>query len=343
MQTTAAELHLVEIQTQVRLAIIRIVINTDASKYTLLGITLYVAQSVFLKLSLATFFLRVVMERWQRWVIISSVSVYTAYSFAFLFTCIFQCGNPSHVLMSRLANKCMSWDILGPLFYIHGCLNAVVDWILVFLPIFVMRKTKLARTAKISVFCILALGALGSIASLARLAFMDGYDWKAPDYYPQALKTTLCTVLEPGLGIVAGSLATLRPLLRIIRNRLSQSWPMSKFCTTTDSDTETGPSPPVSSGPSVKKPQGEFAVYGFADDFEAEPLGGVTTIISKTDSDAEKGQIITTLPSTIHGNVRDSKLETVVPLEWENALPTFPQAISSSLSPTRSTNLHAKP
>lgn len=91
---------------------------------------LYILTTVIFKLSLAVFFLRVVNQRWQRQVIIGSVTLYTLFGTAWLFVAIFQCGSPANYGANEAAGKCLPFQtVLRPLNYTHGVLNAVTDWI----------------------------------------------------------------------------------------------------------------------------------------------------------------------------------------------------------------------
>ncbi|GAB7356532.1 hypothetical protein MBLNU459_g7276t1 [Dothideomycetes sp. NU459] len=178
----------------------------------IIEIAFYCCTMIFLKLSLAVFFLRVCLERWQRWIIIISATIYTLYTVGYLFVAIFQCGNPGNFLLARLDQKCLSWSTIAPLNYIHGSLNAVTDWGFAVLPIFVLQRSNMPPRAKWSVCGILALGALGSVASVVRLAYIQVLHEGSTTFFHDSVSIAICSIIEPGLGITAASLATLRPL-----------------------------------------------------------------------------------------------------------------------------------
>lgn len=91
---------------------------------------LYILTTVIFKLSLAVFFLRIVNRKWQRRVIIGSVTIYTCFGVAWLFIAVFQCGSPTAYYQNEVAGKCLPFKtVLRPLNYIHGVLNALTDWI----------------------------------------------------------------------------------------------------------------------------------------------------------------------------------------------------------------------
>lgn len=218
----------------------------------------YICAMVFLKLSLAVFFLRVCIERWQRWIIYGSASIYTLYAFAYLFVAVFECGNPANILVFEIEGRCIPWSVLGPINYIHGSLNAVTDWIFAILPIFVLYKSNLPSQAKYSACGILALGALGSICSLVRLGYIHVLDEKLGVFFRDAASIAIASVIETGLGITAASLATLRPLFQscMESHRTGKRNPKMGIQKRIHEDPEQGSA----------EDHGELAPYGFADD-----------------------------------------------------------------------------
>ncbi|KEQ69501.1 hypothetical protein M436DRAFT_22488, partial [Aureobasidium namibiae CBS 147.97] len=174
---------------------------------------LYILTTIIFKLSLAVFFLRVVNQRWQRQVIIGSVSLYTLFGTAWLFVAIFQCGNPGDYGKNEALGKCLPFQtVLRPLNYTHGVFNAVTDWIFAIIPIFVVRSAQMHKQQKITVCTILGLGVLGSICSLVRLAYVDVIGVELQDLLVSAPNFAIVSIIELGLGITAACLATLRPL-----------------------------------------------------------------------------------------------------------------------------------
>ncbi|CAD0107039.1 unnamed protein product [Aureobasidium uvarum] len=68
------------------------------------------------------------------------------------------------------------------------------------------------RQQKITVCTILGLGVLGSICSIVRLAYVDVIGVMLEDLLVSAPNYAIVSIIELGLGITAGCLATLRPL-----------------------------------------------------------------------------------------------------------------------------------
>ena len=166
---------------------------------------------IVFKIALGMFFLRIVIRPWQRYVVYGTIAVNTIYGVGFLFFEIFQCGNPKYFLEKELTGKCVSNEVLLGVNLSHGILNAVTDWILCILPIFVLRKAKLPRVAKISAGFVLLVGNIGSVCSIIRLLFVKGFTPGA-GFFLTSINFTIWSMAECGVGIIAASLATLRPL-----------------------------------------------------------------------------------------------------------------------------------
>jgi hypothetical protein len=92
-------------------------------------------------------------------------------------------------------------------------MNATVDWIMALLPIYPIWNLQMPRIAKFWAYILLMLGATGSIVSLIRFAYVKGLQ-PGQDFFKLTGKFALYSTIEPGLGIAAVCLGTLRPLFR---------------------------------------------------------------------------------------------------------------------------------
>ncbi|CAD0081440.1 unnamed protein product, partial [Aureobasidium vineae] len=177
----------------------------NALEFVVLELAFYIMTSLFLKLSLAVFFLRIVVAKWQRYTIIIGTSIFSLFTLAFFFVAVFQCGPPSQFLLNNAKGKCLPWSVTGPLNYIHGTLNAITDWIFVSLPMLVIRNANMNRKGKASVIGVLAIGVLGSVACFKRHRI-----------FSKAATIAIASIIEIGLGVTAACLATLRPLFKSV-------------------------------------------------------------------------------------------------------------------------------
>ena len=89
------------------------------------------------------------------------------------------------------------------------------------------------RATKISSGFLLSLGAIGSISSLIRLIYVPGLK-NGPDFFQNAINIGVWSVIEPGLGIIAASLATLRPLFKSCMEKTRNSSAASRSTNSKD-------------------------------------------------------------------------------------------------------------
>jgi hypothetical protein len=76
-------------------------------------------------------------------------------------------------------------------------------------------NSQMPRSVKISAGFLLSLGAIGSISSLIRLVYVPGLK-NGPNFFSNAINIGIWSIAEPGFGILAACLATLRPLFRFM-------------------------------------------------------------------------------------------------------------------------------
>ncbi|THX60529.1 hypothetical protein D6D06_01228 [Aureobasidium pullulans] len=174
----------------------------------------YAITGVFLKISLGLFFLRIIVEPWQRMVIYICMAISTIYGFIYFGIVTFGCGDPQKFLLRTVEQKCLSIEnVTIPASYVHTALNAATDWIMALLPIVTIWNLNMPRVTKFWAYLLLALGAAGSIVSLIRFGYVDGLR-PGKHFFKQSAKFALYSTVEPGLGIAAVSFATLRPLFK---------------------------------------------------------------------------------------------------------------------------------
>ncbi|KAK3071591.1 hypothetical protein LTR53_008361 [Teratosphaeriaceae sp. CCFEE 6253] len=181
--------------------------------YLLADIALYIATTIVFKIAPGLFFLRIMVDKWQRYTIYGTVGFVFVYGIGFFFFAVFQCGNPAHFLEKQILGTCVTGDALYAVNLTAGIINAVADWILALLPVFLLRKAQMPLPAKITAGCLMALGAVGSISSIVRLLFLNSFR-PGPNFFWTSLKLTVWSIIECGLCISAASLATLRPLFQ---------------------------------------------------------------------------------------------------------------------------------
>jgi hypothetical protein len=200
---------------------------------------LYILTTVALKISLAIFFLKIVVRTWQRRVIWVVTAIYTVYAIAFAFVAVFQCGIPTNFLIKEAVGICIHDDVLQPLNYVHASLNAISDWTFACLPIFVLWNAQMPRSAKILAGFLLSLGAVGSIISLVRIIYIPGLK-TGPTFFDNAINIGVFSLIEPALGLNATCLATLRPLFKDLASKVRNTTDTTENSCQTPSDNSKG-------------------------------------------------------------------------------------------------------
>ena len=213
----------------------------NIAQFVQLSEVFYILTTTFLKVSLGLFFLRVLTKRWQRLLFYAILTIGVVYGLLYFFVALFQCGNPAHIadnLYASTADQCLPEAIHLTAGYIYGIINILADWTFVLIPISVLVDSDLDRRSKISVSIVMGLGAVGSISAVLRMVYLRGLDmttlsslngevleydfWNQHDNTTteQSVKATIWATAEPGTGIIAASIAILRPLLRQVMSEV---------------------------------------------------------------------------------------------------------------------------
>lgn len=110
-----------------------------------------------LKLSLGTFFLRIITSPWQRGVVYTVMVAATFANLTESFYLIFMCGNPHSFLEKILLDKCAPTISMAFVAYGQATVNTLTDITLALLPISILWKANMKRGQKITVGLILTL------------------------------------------------------------------------------------------------------------------------------------------------------------------------------------------
>lgn len=193
----------------------------DRSQLSFAEIIAYDFGQILFKLSLAVLFMRLVIERWQKLVIVTSVTLFVVYSIGTLLVVIFQCGDPSSIDLQDGSKGCLSFDgVVGPVLYILATFNAVIDWIFALLPITVIRKLQMKPEDKRSVIFMILLACSCSAVSIVRIPFQKDLELTPNFYAKDKNSISYVSCVESGFGIIVASAATYRPLLRLSKARI---------------------------------------------------------------------------------------------------------------------------
>ncbi|KAG8626464.1 hypothetical protein KVT40_005409 [Elsinoe batatas] len=173
----------------------------------------YSVDMTMVKLALAAFYFKVLpRDTWQRHVVVIATGLFTLYTITLGFVFLFQCGNP----MDIESTNCLPDAPLLATSWTQASLNAFMDWLLTLLPVTIIFKAQMSKRTKISVIALLGLGVLASVISVARMPLLHTGDVTGLDTYVRVTTLLVVSNWENCIGLMAISLAALRPLLRKI-------------------------------------------------------------------------------------------------------------------------------
>ncbi|KAF7622177.1 hypothetical protein F9C07_8209 [Aspergillus flavus] len=165
------------------------------------------------KISIGLFLLRFAPRKGYKifiWVIIVLMLLYTTICFL---TLVFQCKDIRSIWDMSVKSKCFTPTQLLELSYTNTALNILTDLIFAILPAFMLRHLQVNRRVKASLVCILGLGIFACAAAFVKLSVLPNYG-RTGDFLWDYSTLTIWVVVESNMGIIAGSLPTLKPLFK---------------------------------------------------------------------------------------------------------------------------------
>ncbi|OCK74789.1 hypothetical protein K432DRAFT_363110 [Lepidopterella palustris CBS 459.81] len=213
-----------------------------AFKYLYPILPAYNVTMILIKISVSIFLLRITVRKLYSWIIYSNLAVVLAFNSVVFFISIFQCQPVQYYWTKFEATQGAKGKCLSPTFvevagYVSAGISFGSDMVLAVLPAFLMWDLQIKPRAKVAVFFILLLGSLAGIVAIIRIPYTASASsdsdrtWTSTDLF-------IWAYLEPSIGIIAASAATLRPLFKrfFSKNRLfgnstplrnSSPWPGS--------------------------------------------------------------------------------------------------------------------
>ncbi|KAH6866081.1 hypothetical protein B0T10DRAFT_534383 [Thelonectria olida] len=168
----------------------------------------YAACTVPIKASICVTLLRIVDARrrfvWTIWGPLSSSSSLMA---------IANICHPITALWGEMTGVC-SLQLNSSVSFFFPAVSIVTDWTLAMLPGVLLWKIQMKPRAKFSVAIMLGLAAFASCATIVRLRFLTLCNDPNEFMYSTGA-IGLWSLLEEGIGIIAGSMPSLRPLLSV--------------------------------------------------------------------------------------------------------------------------------
>ncbi|KAG0651037.1 hypothetical protein D0Z07_2499 [Hyphodiscus hymeniophilus] len=175
----------------------------------------YTITTVFIRLSIAVFLLRIAIKPLHRGIIFGTLGTVIAFSLFYFFLIIFQCHPVSFFWQQYAGQKgsCINPAAVPDASIAHSAVSFTADWVLGLLPIFLVYHLQMNLRTKVSVACILSLGLLAGVATMIRIPYIKVLAL-TDDFLFATTDVAIWSTVEPGLGIVAAGAVTLRPLFR---------------------------------------------------------------------------------------------------------------------------------
>ncbi|KAB2571478.1 hypothetical protein DBV05_g9844 [Lasiodiplodia theobromae] len=122
---------------------------------------------------------------------------------------------PISATWDKRTGSCADASIITNVSYFISTISIITDFSCAILPVFILSSVQLHLRIKASVAIILALGVVASTATLVRLRYLFSYN-NPTDYLYNIANIAIWSIVESGIGLIAGSLPALRPLLRYV-------------------------------------------------------------------------------------------------------------------------------
>ncbi|KAJ5625333.1 hypothetical protein N7510_001642 [Penicillium lagena] len=187
-----------------------------------LGQIFYVITCVVAKVSIIITLLRITVDRIHAWILYSAIAIATAVGLVFLLFTIFEC-QPVDFFWNRSSEQgtCIDPDVLLAIAYLYSVGAAITDLTIGLLPVAFIWNLRMSLRNKQAIIGILGIGCIASAAVIIRIPFISHY--KDKQFLYNTYQISIWSNIEAGLGITAGCLTTLRPLVRFFRDGSSAS------------------------------------------------------------------------------------------------------------------------
>ncbi|KAF4460971.1 integral membrane PTH11 [Fusarium albosuccineum] len=198
------------------------------------------------KISIGYFLLRITARKLHVWIIYGVMMMTVMTGIVFFFVTLFQCQPISFFWNKDQKGTCVPVDVIIALTYLYSACSVISDFTCAILPMFLVWKLNMGKKTKLALIPIMGMACVASSAVVVRFAFVK--DFKSPDFlspswscplshFPTHTPSTapanptsgatvdiaIWSTTEQGLAVTAGSLATLRPLLRLLGHKLGIS------------------------------------------------------------------------------------------------------------------------
>ncbi|KAK6063098.1 cation-transporting atpase 4 [Seiridium cupressi] len=186
----------------------------QGKKWFLFAQLFYVLSTVPIKAAICVALLRITTRKLYRWILYGVVALASVACIVTDVVLLTWC-KPVSATWDSSTGTCGNADVITNVSYFISACSVITDWTCAILPAFILWEVQLKWKVKLSVAIILGVGVIASSATLVRLRYLLHYS--DPDNYLYSIADiAIWSVVESGIGIIAGSAPALRPLLKYI-------------------------------------------------------------------------------------------------------------------------------
>ncbi|GIC84379.1 putative PTH11-like integral membrane protein [Aspergillus udagawae] len=199
--------------------------RTVAMEYWFLCDIGYAISSILCKISVAIFLLRVMVRPAHRRIMYAVTALTVIVGIIFFIFIMVQCSPVSYFwtrMRGDTNGKCGYLDAIIIMLYLFSVSSALFDLTVGLLPILLVRNLQMNKRTKIAVAGLLGMACIASVAIIIRIPFVQTI--RDQDFLYATVQIAIWSNIETGLAITAGSLATVRPLFRILHSRNGSSY-----------------------------------------------------------------------------------------------------------------------
>ncbi|KAF2970417.1 hypothetical protein GQX73_g3156 [Xylaria multiplex] len=194
---------------------------SEAVRFFVASTITYVIVLYIAKLSVALVLLRIaVTSKGVRILIICSIVALTIWTTVTTFIVAFQCRPLSLAWGEGTKGTCLPAAVLANTGYSISAMDIASSFLYAGLPAYLLKGVQLSTRVKASIIVLLGLGVASSVVTIIRLKYLvDVGNLKSPTGVEAAnayLTTFVYSITEVGLTLFTGSLAALRPLLKLV-------------------------------------------------------------------------------------------------------------------------------
>ncbi|KAK3380594.1 hypothetical protein B0T24DRAFT_548385 [Lasiosphaeria ovina] len=182
----------------------------------------YDTTMTFAKLSIAWFFARVAVRPAHKRILYAIMAVVAASGVAFFLAAALQCRPVSFFWDKSIeSGQCMDNNVVIALGLLFGNLGIVTDLILTLGPMWVVSRLNMNARTKGVMMVFMAMGLVATFAVGFRLAHLKSLN--GTDFLYDTTGIAVWSTVEQALAIIAGSLATVQPLVNRLRGVASRN------------------------------------------------------------------------------------------------------------------------